>query len=187
MDIPFYQYQPLHFEESIRLVHIHPAKSKSARLVCDIRHADTASRYEALSYTWGNPELSHNVVVEELESQVRITASLHDALVNLRQPDSVRVIWADGICIQQSDISELNYQVQLMARIYRHAQRVVVWLGSDNSVAEYGFALLQCVSECRKRSRTVGTIMKKLLQPGIEETSTLQVYSMPSNWSNSLP
>lgn len=39
-------------------------------------------------------------------------------------------IWIDAVCINQSDVSERNMQVAMMARIYSSAQLVVVWLGA---------------------------------------------------------
>jgi hypothetical protein len=42
------------------------------------------------------------------------------------------LLWADAICINQSDINERNTQVKLMGEIYRTATRVHVWLGLDS-------------------------------------------------------
>ncbi|KAL1653251.1 cell separation during budding [Didymella pomorum] len=43
-----------------------------------------------------------------------------------------RTVWADALCINQDDLSERAHQVTLMGRIYSQAERVVVWLGSDD-------------------------------------------------------
>jgi len=173
-----YQYQPLRFENAIRLVHIHPARSRRAPILCDISHANTEARYEALSYAWGDPELSRRVILKEHSCTIRITESLHNALLHLRQADRVRVIWADGICIHQADNSERNHQVQLMARIYQCARRVIVWLGGNDPVTDYGFSVLQCIAECQNRSFTVGVIVRGVLKPMIEESSKAHWYQI---------
>lgn len=46
-----------------------------------------------------------------------------------------RPIWIDAVCINQNDIPERNAQVTMMARIYRSAQQVKVWLGPEEKHA----------------------------------------------------
>lgn len=94
-----------------------------------LAHATFASRprYEALSYTWGKPD-----VVKAIElngAQVNIRENLWSALVNLRDAREERVLWIDAICINQADVEERNRQVQLMAYIFSRAKEVIVWLG----------------------------------------------------------
>jgi hypothetical protein len=46
----------------------------------------------------------------------------------------VSYIWADAICIDQSNDNEENAQIPLMGDIYWHSQRtqrVVIWLGEE--------------------------------------------------------
>jgi hypothetical protein len=45
-------------------------------------------------------------------------------------------IWVDAICIDQSNLEERKQQVQLMAKIYSKAHRVIVWLGREAVNAE---------------------------------------------------
>ena len=40
-------------------------------------------------------------------------------------------IWADAICIDQSNLQERAQQVQMMGSIYRAARKVCAWLGED--------------------------------------------------------
>jgi hypothetical protein len=51
--------------------------------------------------------------------------------LHIRFPDRRRFIWADAICINQSDLQERSQQVRLMGNIYRNAERVLIWLGPD--------------------------------------------------------
>ncbi|RYO79649.1 hypothetical protein DL764_010003 [Monosporascus ibericus] len=53
------------------------------------------------------------------------------------------VIWIDAICINQSDVAERNAQVTQMARIYRQARRVVVWLGPEDDFFAPAFQLME--------------------------------------------
>jgi hypothetical protein len=96
-----------------------------------LAHATFASRprYEALSYTWGKPD-----VVKAIElngARVNIRENLWSALVNLRDAREERVLWIDAICINQADVEERNRQVQLMAYIFSRAKEVIVWLGTS--------------------------------------------------------
>jgi hypothetical protein len=39
------------------------------------------------------------------------------------------VLWADAICIDQTNLDERGEQVQIMGQIYAQAERVLIWLG----------------------------------------------------------
>jgi len=44
-------------------------------------------------------------------------------------------LWADAICVNQTDFSERNQQVSLMSMIYQSATMVISWLGpSDEQI-----------------------------------------------------
>jgi hypothetical protein len=76
---------------------------------------DKIPPYEALSYEWG-PSSGHDVeiYVNGLSFHVR---NLYDALMHL-QNEKDRCLWVDALCINQKDVSERNYQVNQMGRIY---------------------------------------------------------------------
>jgi hypothetical protein len=40
-------------------------------------------------------------------------------------------LWIDAICINQKDTAERNEQVKQMGKIYKFAERVIVWLGPE--------------------------------------------------------
>ena len=46
--------------------------------------------------------------------------------------DKARLLWADAICIDQSNLRERGEQVQLMRSIYQQAKEVLVWLGPED-------------------------------------------------------
>ncbi|KAG4429501.1 hypothetical protein IFR05_015018 [Cadophora sp. M221] len=108
-----------------------------------------APQFVALSYEWGSSEKTHNIQLED-GSTVRITDSLYHALRDLRDIDlsqEYRVIWADGICINQNDLKERQQQVSVMGEIYRNAAQVITYIGAEknnsNSAIDFACELLQ--------------------------------------------
>jgi hypothetical protein len=108
-----------------------------------------AGRYETISYAWEGSVKSHTLAVyreSDTESGDRgseppyhkllITASLHAALCRVRQPSEARLLWADAVCINQSDEAEKASQVTMMGDIYALAQRALVYLGPHAASSE---------------------------------------------------
>ncbi|KAK4665340.1 hypothetical protein QC763_0061400 [Podospora pseudopauciseta] len=98
--------------------------------------------FKALSYVRGSDATPHSInVISTLPNgtittlSLRITSSLHTALLHLRDPDVPITIWIDQLCIDQSNPAEKSAQVSLMGKIYSAASQVLVWLGpaSHNS------------------------------------------------------
>jgi hypothetical protein len=132
--IPLFEYSPLSSPSDIRLVVLEPGSSK-APVRCRLIHVslDKNPKYEALSYTWGDPSMKGSRIF--LDDKIfQVGMNLNRALVNLRDEDmdcpKERRLWIDAICINQADITERNEQVQRMKMIYSKAIRVVIWLGS---------------------------------------------------------
>ncbi|KAH7084157.1 heterokaryon incompatibility protein-domain-containing protein [Paraphoma chrysanthemicola] len=88
---------------------------------------DIASRYEALSYTWGPQEPPKFIFVNKI--RVPIGQNLHAALQSLRNPEDVRLVWIDGICVNQTSSKECSREVIKMGEIYSLARKVNVFLG----------------------------------------------------------
>ncbi|KAF2834355.1 HET-domain-containing protein [Patellaria atrata CBS 101060] len=111
-------------------------------IACNLTHvslSNRAARYNALSYTWGDPRDSCSI---KCNGKVFVvTKDLHSALRHLRQRSKPVALWIDQICINQSDNMEKGHQIQLMSRIYSSAALVIVWLGphSDNSKDAFRF------------------------------------------------
>jgi hypothetical protein len=121
--------------DSIRLLRLLPNEDEAAPLHCELRNyslqrpSRRTHMYEALSYVWGDPKETLPISVDE--DQFHITVNLHAALLRLRDHSFERIIWVDAICIDQSNNEERKQQVQLMAKIYSNAHRVIVWLGEQ--------------------------------------------------------
>lgn len=58
-----------------------------------------------------------------------ITALLDSALRHLRDPESSLKVWADGICINQTDIDDRNSQIMIMGKIYGFSKHTIIFLG----------------------------------------------------------
>ena len=115
----------------IRLLSLLPA-GWSDPIQCTLYRVslDENPRYEALSYTWGDPSATCCVQIND-KHELQATVSLETALRRLRKPTIPRTIWADAICINQEDVDEKSQQLSIMDRIYGEAQEVLVWLGED--------------------------------------------------------
>ena len=127
----YFQYQPLSRDSknpSIRILELLPG-GPSDLFRCNLRHVTLSEHpeYEAISYCWG-ASLERKLIVCN-DSILEITQSLFSALWRLRIPEEARFLWADAICINQSDPEEKSYQVALMRQIYQSAKIVDVWLG----------------------------------------------------------
>ena len=55
--------------------------------------------------------------------QVSVTEILETALKNMKHGENNISVWADAICINQSDRDEKSVQVAMMGDIYAHGKR----------------------------------------------------------------
>ncbi|KAI3318568.1 HET-domain-containing protein [Xylariaceae sp. AK1471] len=145
---------------SIRLLHLLPASNRGVRLECELvethipdyvhdqSHSSRALGsthvpYQALSYTWGDPEFPRSLhVISRGDDDgavhatpagiINITENLYSALQNLRELDKTLVLWVDAVCIDQGNILERNSQVGNIPQTYAGAASVLVWLGTDD-------------------------------------------------------
>jgi hypothetical protein len=133
-----FEYNPLDLESrSIRLLQIIPAQDAKEQIQCKLRLASTVERYTCLSYVWGNLEKGQWILVNDCRLWVR--QNLYDFLASARKmPDLTcpsHWIWIDAICIDQSNLTERERQVQQMGRIYAGAEEVISWLGMNWKIA----------------------------------------------------
>jgi hypothetical protein len=86
-----------------------------------------------LSYCWGSDDRCCEILINDGE-RLGITQELENAIRHL----TVSIIWIDQICIDQTNLQEKAAQIPLMARIYREATEVIIWLGlpsADSNIA----------------------------------------------------
>lgn len=100
--------------------------------VCSV---DDEPSYTALSYVWGNPDITLPIFVNDIE--VQITTNLFDALTQLRE-NNVGTLWVDAVCIDQKNDEEKGHQVQMMRSIYQNADEVIAWLGKEDHNSKKG-------------------------------------------------
>jgi hypothetical protein len=120
----------------IRLLPPHPDQRDSIRCQL-IEHPLQDSwkgthPYEALSYFWGSQKKFRSIFIEgKYKSCLCVTENLHAALLRLRDCSIPRILWVDAICINQANNEERAHQVEIMAKIYARASRVIVWLEEE--------------------------------------------------------
>ncbi|KAF2127845.1 HET-domain-containing protein [Dothidotthia symphoricarpi CBS 119687] len=102
-------------------------------------------KYEALSYTWGEPVFPEIVMDVASGTVTHITENLFDALQALRNENAPRLLWADAVCIHQFNLNEKGHHVAQMGAVYRNASSVTVWLGQED--ATEGIQVLRKLSE----------------------------------------
>jgi len=125
-------YSPLNCaRREIRLLSLIPGL-QSCRIECRLFTTSfwSGPRYDALSYTWGDPSVEEEISVNGVALKVR--RNLWHALRDLRDPTRPRLLWIDALCINQNDLEERGKQVAIMGNIYRVAQNVEIYLGPES-------------------------------------------------------
>lgn len=142
-------------DQTIRLLSLHPGSGG------DLLEADftllflpnppnqDVQTYEALSYTWGEPIFSQSILCDMFT--IPITQNLFEALVHLRDEDTVRTIWVDAICINQKDNLEKAIQIPLMRSIYTQAQHVIIWIGVEDESTKLAVGLIRTAATCTRK------------------------------------
>ncbi|CAH0015265.1 unnamed protein product [Clonostachys rhizophaga] len=153
----------------IRLIDILPTLDEGGRVQCKILHASLDSRavgYTALSYVWGDPSITKEIIIED--AIFNATANLASALQFMqaslpRLPDGSCLVWADAICINQTDDLEKTSQVRMMDRIYKEAKEVIAWLGPSSDEVGLGLQLLNDIGG-NMRTVEVSELMRRYPQ-----------------------
>ena len=145
-----YRYQPLPpGPDGIRLLHLLPSEEENAPIECKLISYSLRTvggrkhLYEALSYVWSSEQKPEKIFIEN--KTLPITASLHTALIRLRDQALGRFLWIDAVCIDQGDDREKEHQIGIMAHIYSQASRTIVWPGeaaddSDRAIEDIQLA-----------------------------------------------
>ncbi|KAI1462029.1 heterokaryon incompatibility protein-domain-containing protein [Annulohypoxylon moriforme] len=131
-------YPPLTSPRHIRILEVQHDEDELSPLRCKLRDIDIDDDaripYAALSYTWGQPNLSEPLI---LDNAIKlITPNLSGALRRFRHVGRLRWIWVDAVCINQDDDEEKSVQIPFMSSIYHDASYVMVWLGDKSEDVE---------------------------------------------------
>ena len=124
-------YSPLPHAKSLRLLELLPGQfDDDIRCRLLVSNVDEVQDYTAISYVWGDPKITLDVICNGGPVQVTTNAS---AILRKLRSDSAHVLcWIDVLCINQLDLDERSQQVRLMRDIYRSAPRIVVYLGEED-------------------------------------------------------
>jgi len=124
---PKYTYLPLSRDKrSFRLLRVQ-------NLEMDVRYEmvayelQNAPRYDAVSYRWGDPAITHSIKVSG--AILGVTESVSRLLNALVPSKGARYLWIDFVCINQDDSFEKDYQIPLMRDIYGNAKYVIAYVG----------------------------------------------------------
>ncbi|KAH7369611.1 heterokaryon incompatibility protein-domain-containing protein [Rhexocercosporidium sp. MPI-PUGE-AT-0058] len=125
-----YLYSPLNpAKKQIRLLRLSPMNDEGVVQSLDLQIFDliAAPRFLALSYVWGQPDKMMSLPCSD--GKIMITQNLFRAIeVSFtRYPDAW--LWADGICINQEDLTERGHQVAMMGDVYDQAALVIAHTG----------------------------------------------------------
>lgn len=96
---------------------------------------DEAPPYECVSYAWVTKVRAVILCLGE-GTFVRVTPSLQEAMPYFVSASQTGYLWIDQLCINQDDVDERGSQVACMGKIYRGAQRLLLWLGPESEDAQ---------------------------------------------------
>jgi hypothetical protein len=141
-----YQYEELPTGKWMRLLKLLSGKSRNQiHLELFTAELESAPPYEAISYCWGDPDDQEEILC--CGRSMYITRSLYSGLKCFRYPQKTRTLWADAVCIDQSNDNDKGHQVNMMGDVYDHASTVLVWLGEASTLAaEKAFHLIHKIN-----------------------------------------
>ncbi|KAJ8107443.1 hypothetical protein OPT61_g8864 [Boeremia exigua] len=170
-----FQYAPLdESKRQIRLLHLLPFEepgdndlvhndidyTDEIHCTFSIVSLDDGPEYEALSYVWG--ETGNQATVYLDGHSFPITKNLYHALFHMRQT-TMRILWADALCINQSNVDERSSQVFQMGSVFAQASQVVVYLGAWG-IAGTAFRLIEALAADPLRHYHDAALMLPLMQ-----------------------
>ncbi|KAK1252839.1 hypothetical protein MKX08_004026 [Trichoderma sp. CBMAI-0020] len=145
--------------DHIRLVSLQPGNNDP--IICELVIAKLYSNisYEALSYTWGDPDDRQGIFIKSHEherpKEFLVTSNCVSALRRLRYQDRPRMLWIDTLSIDQSNLAERNHQVSLMAAIYSSAANVAIYLGEASQDSDLA---IDFIIECDRPSSDTNSL-----------------------------
>jgi Heterokaryon incompatibility protein (HET) len=163
-----YDTVPVDRERSeIRLIRLHLAGDDDP-LICTMKSFDLnrCPSYDPFSYVWGSgkktPIQCNGVRLDILPNLYHALKQYRSELENIgpageigseEEPENghsgAKWIWADAMCIDQDNVEEKSWQIQLMRKIYEHGQTTWVWLGKDDKHTIEAFDLLYTLLDVR--------------------------------------
>jgi hypothetical protein len=116
----------------IRLLFVEQANFGGDILKCrlEIVPVEDLREYVALSYVWGEPIFDTAMICNDQRFNIppSLSAALRQYRITRRCVEDTP-IWADAVCINQADKTEVTGQISLMNWIYSQASEVFAYLG----------------------------------------------------------
>jgi hypothetical protein len=161
-----YQYRSLPKQSSFRVLELLPSQ-EDTDIAYRLHDADWDAPlpYEAISYAWGDINIKVPTICDGL--RLEVTPNLRNGLRRMRYVDRSRYLWADAVCIDQTNKAEQGHQVSNMRLIYQNATKVIVWLGEDEDnqaekatqlIREIGIASCKRANVSLKQLKTIDDI-----------------------------
>lgn len=124
-------YRPLTEDDELRLLLVEPGQGVLRCRLTQTRLSSLSHSYECISYAWEYQDIQHKI--ETPDGPLSVPRTLHDALLQLRDPTKPRYIWAAHACVSHRDWKERSHQARLTGSIFKTAERVLIWLGADTT------------------------------------------------------
>ncbi|KAK3312532.1 heterokaryon incompatibility protein-domain-containing protein [Apodospora peruviana] len=148
-----FQHQAITKPNTIRVLQIRPSLFSRASIRCDMLEGHftpddeykvyRGPDYTGVSYCWDKPSSSGGDKKTTIHIDGRpfeVQHTVYAILRAMRREFSLKHVWIDSICINQTDEREKSSQVQLMRLIYENATSTVGWLrGPSNPDPGGGF------------------------------------------------
>ena len=130
------------------------------------------AEYYVLSYTWGGEKPSISITCNG--KQLLITSNLHHALRTLSN-QGYHDLWADAICIDQSNKEEEAIQEPLIGTVYSEAHEVLIWLGPAGPHSDLAMdGIAGCLQELIADAEDVAgriVLQDELEDPGLPDVT----------------
>lgn len=163
-------------QREIRLIKLSPFR-RDGHIECKIVKTTLPARYHALSYTWGSNVKTHQITMTSPGTKTRaslgITANLYDFLQQMVSARFTQMLWIDSICIDQNNTAERGHQVQLMGDLYRGAEQVFLWLGTDTRIAHFLQRIKQSPDARFSYSPLTGLVANESLNSLLQDSTFL--------------
>ncbi|GAB7322914.1 hypothetical protein MBLNU13_g05456t1 [Cladosporium sp. NU13] len=123
-------------ETHLRLVKVYMDGSED-EVRCETRifNIHEIKRYIALSYTWGDTlaeDKNASIVLNGSQRLVGRNLWYFLLLARSLPKHFSEWLWIDALSIDQKNLDERMHQVNIMSKIFKNAERVVVWLGPND-------------------------------------------------------
>lgn len=142
----------------IRIVKLHQGLWDDP-ITCELENYSLGSKIElrergqeliALSYVWGDPEVTEPISVNGV--QYPVTINLAQVLRRVRQRFNRQcTLWVDALCINQSDVQERAVEIRRMGQIYASATILIGYIGEPGQDEKPGISRLFEVSQSLRR------------------------------------